>query len=180
MATLYSNADDLRNSGLVHVETQDGGGLAFTPTATVIPAGYRDIVISGQVWTSHSTLDEISVALNGDAVDANYNRNQIVGRSTALNSYGAAGASFGTCQTTGTSSGGEGSMYFRVTIPEYAGTVRQKMMITHSGFKNTNPDMYQYHHAVTWEDTDAVTSVTLFAVSAATFAAGSSFTVWVR
>ena len=68
---MSSPEDYLRGlSGLAHIETQDGGGSAFAPAETTIPAGYRQIrvLISG---TSTGSGGGVSLFLGtgGGAVD---------------------------------------------------------------------------------------------------------------
>jgi len=185
MAILYSNADDLRNSGLVHVETQDGGGAAFTPTTTAIPSGYRDILISGNIYSTTATSngEYIHMYLNGDTTDnhyltgyfwheiALYGGNQFTNPALlwAMNSVTAGVA------------GADGVSSFTATIADYGNAALQATAaarrVVH--FVPT-PYAGEVFAGMVWIDsTDAVTSV-LLSPAAGSFAAGSSFTVWVR
>jgi hypothetical protein len=178
---LYSNADALEATGLVKVETQDGGGSSFAPTAVTIPAGYKDIVITGSIFTNAvSTYDYPEFIINGDGDDTHYVRGFITQRSTAINGYEGSGIythAFGTCTpSTGDPCG------FRLTFPCYAGTVSQKQILAHSTWRLVSASQ-QYNDLSTylWLSTSTITSVTLGSTEdVSLFGAGSSFTVWVR
>jgi hypothetical protein len=166
--------------GFVHLETQDGGGSAFTPSTTTIPAGYRDIIITGNaIGTGVATGMWLRLYFNGDDTDANY-RSQFLNSYTGNNvsGYGASFPYILMVRTTG--EGTESSSGFAITIPDYSNTANRAVAssIGTSWREVAGHDITQQLGVIWRGSTAAITSIIFDAD--ATLAAGSSFTVWVR
>jgi hypothetical protein len=184
MATLYSNVDATEATGLVHVETQDGGGLAFAPTATTIPSGYKDIIITGLALGTHGSTDWIKLTLNSDVTDGNYvyidmySNTGYGGQGTAsVRKWG--GLNERPKLTFPSNSDLDQGTAWSVLIPDYANTVRHKLVYMDNGwFETSDQDMGVKW--TRWDNTAAITSISYPFTNATNLAAGSSFTVWVR
>jgi len=181
MATLYSNADDLRNSGLVLVETQDGGGLAFTPTTTTIPSGYKDIVISGNLFSTiaGATGESALLFFNGDTTEANYRTEYHYAQGTG-HGVGASNSPYFFWMR-GSLSGVQATSGFTVCVPDYANsTYRAVAMCSGVDWYQPTSLAERADHGIIWIDSVAAITSILLSPATSTLAAGSSFTVWVR
>lgn len=171
-------------AGLTLVETQDGDGSAFTPTATTIPSGYREIVITGLVHSTSASDDNLSVVINGDSSDASYRAGRILQNGTTLRGYGY--DSINPSRFTGVRSLVAGTAEEQwgaldMKAPQYSNTDAYKWLSARSAWWNDTPSMvYQESIFLTWENTSAITSIQFAWDSASTMSAGSSFSVWVR
>jgi len=176
-------SDIWKEKGLTLIESQDGGGSAFAPSAVTIPAGYKDIVVTGSVFTNAvATYDYPEIIVNGDTDNNHYAKGHLTQRGTAINGYESLVAyahAFGTCTPSATTGV---PCVFRLIIPDYAGTVSQKQILAHSAW-NLVASSVQYNDTATilWENTAAITSVSFGSTEdASLYGAGSSFSVWVR
>ena len=134
--------------GLTLVETQDGDGSAFTPAATTIPAGYREVISTVRGFG----YDSIAFS-----------------RYTGATSVVAGSAEEQWCN-------------LEMRIPRYSNTDAYKWLSARGAWWNATPSqVYQESVFLTWENTDAITSVQLTWNNAgAMLSAGSAFSVWVR
>ena len=171
--------------GLTLVETQDGDGSAFTPAATTIPAGYREIIITGLVHSTSTSDDNLWVVINGDANDANYRAARILQNDSTVRGFGYDSIAFS--RYTGATSVVAGSAEeqwcnLEMRIPQYSNTDAYKWLSARGAWWNATPSqVYQESVFLTWENTDAITSVQLTWNNAgAMLSAGSAFSVWVR
>lgn len=169
-------------AGLTLVETQDGDGSAFTPAATTIPSGYREIIITGLVHSTGTGNDNLEVVINGDSSDANY---ASVRLSNATDyQYNGVAKSRWTGATSSAASGSD-PVYehtsVELTIPRYASNSAHKWISSRGAWwANNISTSFQEIMSIRWENTDAITSVQLAWNSASTMSAGSTFSVWVR
>jgi len=178
MATLYSNADASENN-FVLVETQDGGGAAFNPTAVTIPSGYKDIVISGNVLGTGVAGMFLRLYFNGDTTDTNY-RTQYFASLGTTRTAAEWSAPYIFYPRSATGEGTESTGGFSATIPDYSNAVNRAVASSVGiTWKEVDSLGIGMQWDVIWRDsTAAITSIIFDADS--TLAAGSSFTVWVR
>jgi len=179
---LYSNADASEDTGLVHVETQDGGGLAFTPTTTTIPAGYKDIIISGNVRSSivSGNGEYLRLYLNGDTTDANYKSQYHYAQGTG-HAVGTFAWPLFAYARNSAGSGADSTSAFRCCLPDYSNSTNRAVAESRlMDWKQTGDLPEIQDHTIIWLDSVAAVTSILVHAGTATLAAGSSFTVWVR
>ena len=135
-------------------------------TFSNLPQGYQDlrVVVYGNGGAGG---DYFILYMNGDTTSANY-RNQIMYRRASSN--GAAAGDFPWTSFTDVNTPGQ----WVSDVFEYAQTDVEKTVLTRGG----SPTNGVYLGTATWENTNAITSITVQTFYGDGFAAGSIFAVY--
>lgn len=160
-------------------------GATYEPIATASISGvstYTFSSISGSytdlrfiiATTVSSSNDYIQFRFNGDT-GTNYSQTGIAGNGSAASS------SRFTAQTgiyTGTTKGGEISrpLLAKIDVFSYAGSTNKTVLVEYSNDQNGAGSVER--NVGLWRNTAAITSITVFSIGAANFAAGSTATLY--
>ena len=150
-----------------------------------ISAGDGDLVIVGSLKSGEATVEELSVALNNDNTESNYWRQRLNGHQAEIAAYANAVDLMG--HTAGGSGNHAEAFYgFAAFIPQYSDTTnngdRQVLGIAggHSSDHSAGDDN-KHEIALTslrWDNTNAVTQVTVQGRNTANFVADSMLSIY--
>lgn len=142
-------------------------GTATSVTFSSIPGTYTDLMLVGSYFNT-GTVDNVIMRFNGATNDTNHSGRRIYGTgSSALSdsySFVLLSATFGS----------SGPTSAEAYIPNYAGSTAKS--ISSTGVTENNATLgYIYVGAGLWNNTAAITQITLLHLSGSSFDTGSSF-----
>ncbi len=144
---------------------------AASVTFSNIPQGYEALQLHVYARTDNAAAnDTVVFTLNADAVAANYDRQFLQGAGAVVTA-GRSAASQLWLVVSGNTAGANEFSGGTVTFPQYAATDRHKHAITLEGVVED----FALIRSLRWEDTAAITTVSLAPNGGANFLAGSVF-----
>jgi len=175
-------ASNLATTGPLASNTLASPAASITFTAIAGSYSVLHLIVVG-ASTAVAESDRWSISINGTA-GANYDFQHVSGSNTtaaaaARNAYASwvtsAGAPPGDMPGASASSGVAGIL--EITIPNYAGTIFQKVGIWRSGYSDAATaaaDQESSAGIVAWRSTAAITQIVIAAASASNLATGTS------
>jgi hypothetical protein len=169
----------VNGSGVISASSSGGGGLTqiakhvsstteASITFSAIPGTFSNLLLVFQVAESGSAGQDFALQFNGDS-GANYNWGFGANTGTGNVTNGDTSGHCGYQQNTNYPSSG------KIDIPNYAGTVLQKGYV---GQNVSESDGNLLTHGGMWNNTAAITSITLFPLGSLEFIAGTTFTLY--
>ena len=150
-----------------------------------ISAGDGDLVIVGSLKSAEATVEELSVSLNNDNTESNYWRQRLNGHQNEIAAYANAVDLMG--HTAGTANGhAEAFGGFVGFIPQYSDTTnngdRQILGIAGAHVSDDSSGHDDKHEialtSLRWDNTNAVTQVTVHGRNTANFVADSMVSIY--
>lgn len=184
----FSFAPSAQQFKLVGTPTASGGMIATTSTGSAvvttagttltfsaIPQTFNCLMLIVYGRTARAaTQDAVLAALNGDAGN-NYN---VIFQNTAGSSV-TAGQVNGTGPNVGNVSGDDATAnkagFVSVTIPNYAGTTFQKIMLSSGTYDAGVSGIQEQQWSVTWNSAAAITSIAITPGTGPNWKAGTAF-----
>jgi len=176
MATLYSNADASEDTGLVLIESQVLGVAAASVTFSAIPQTYKHLKIFVSARSAAAAAYDSGYArFNGDA-GANYLYGAHQGGSAHTVSISSGQTQAGIFAATGNGSTADLYGGSEITLFDYTGANKKTVMAL-KWESHTTSEAYLYETLVAWADTDAITSILMWA-NGGNLMAGSRFDLY--
>jgi hypothetical protein len=140
-------------------------------TLSSIPATYTDLVLVINAGSSAGA--DANFRLNGDT-GSNYSRTLITGNGSAASSSRTTGAVVGRLNANAYPYGGAGDTTIIAHFMNYSNTTTNKTVISRANQASLGTDVL----VNLWRNTAAINSILILSTSAATFVAGSTFTLY--
>jgi hypothetical protein len=134
-------------------------------------SGYTDLVLVINAGSSAGA--DANFRLNGDS-GSNYSRTSITGNGSAASSSRTANAIIGRFNFNGYPNGGAGDTIIIAHFMDYANTTTNKTVISRAGNASLGTDAV----VNLWRNTAAITSIEILSTAAATYAVGSTFSLY--
>jgi hypothetical protein len=147
------------------------GSAQTDVTLSSIPATYTDLVLIINAGSSAGA--DANFRLNGDS-GSNYSRTFLTGNGSAASSNRTANALVGRLNANAYPFGGAGNTTIVAQFMNYSNTVTNKTVIARANQASLGTDLV----VSLWRNTAAINSILILSTSAATFAAGSTFTLY--
>ena len=158
-----------------HIEVDSSTSSVTFMSVGDIPSDYTDLLLVGSARSSRSTGvdDDLVISFNGST--ANFTMRRLFGTGSGRGSLTTpdrfAGYLTGNTATSNTFSS------LKIYIPNYRSSTA-KAFSTDSVSENNAAESYQAISAGLWNDTSAITSITLASTRAEDFLTGTSFTLY--
>jgi hypothetical protein len=140
-------------------------------TLSSIPATYTDLVLVINAGSSAGA--DANFRLNGDT-GSNYSRTLITGNGSTATSSRNANAVVGRFNANAYPNGGAGDTIIIAQFMNYSNTTTRKTVISRANQASLGTDVV----VNLWRNTSAINSILILSTSAATFVAGSTFTLY--
>ena len=147
------------------------GSAQTDVTLSSIPATYTDLVLIINAGSSAGA--DANFRLNGDS-GSNYSRTLMTGNGSTANSSRTANAVVGRLNANAYPNGGAGDTTIIGQFMNYSNTTTNKTVISRANNAGLGTDLV----VNLWRNTSAINSILILSTSAATFVAGSTFTLY--
>jgi hypothetical protein len=153
------------------ITTQTLGSAQTDVTLSSIPATYTDLILVINAGSSAGA--DANFRLNGDT-GSNYSRTILTGNGTAATSSRTSNAVVGRLNFNAYPNGGAGDTIIIAHFMNYSNTTTNKTVISRASNAGLGTDAV----VNLWRNTSAINSILVLSTSAATFIAGSTFTLY--
>jgi hypothetical protein len=147
------------------------GTATNSVTISSIPSGYTDLVLVINAGSSAGA--DANFRLNGDS-GSNYSRTSITGNGSAASSSRTANATIGRLNFNGYPFGAAGDTTIIAHFMNYANTTTYKTVISRANQASLGTDAV----VNLWRSTAAINSIEILSTAAATYVAGSTFSLY--
>lgn len=147
------------------------GSAQTDVTLSSIPATYTDLVLIINAGSSAGA--DANFRLNGDT-GSNYSRTFLTGTGSAVSSSRTANAVVGRLNANAYPNGGAGDTIIIAHFMNYSNTTTNKTVLSRANQASLGTDAV----VNLWRNTSAINSILILSTSAATFVAGSTFTLY--
>ena len=155
------------------IATLTGDGTATSLTFSSIPSTYKHLQI--RAITNDASGEEVGIRLNGDTA-TNYSHHYLRGTGASVNASGSATqARINFMGVTTNSTTIMGATI--IDLHDYASTTKNKTVRAFMGYENNSAGIV-YLSSGLWQDTSAVTSITLLNIGAAAFRTQTVFSLY--